>query len=66
MNTETGMKVEVHIAMKVKEDPGHELFRAKDPFTLVISGASGDLGRCKLIPALYPIAMRWSAIPGQR
>ena len=47
------MKAEVHVAMNVKEDPGHELFRAKDPFTLVIFGASGDLGRRKLIPALY-------------
>jgi glucose-6-phosphate 1-dehydrogenase len=27
--------------------------RAKDPFTLVIFGASGDLARRKLIPALY-------------
>ena len=37
----------------VKKEPGHELFRAKDLFTLVIFGASGDLSRRKLIPALY-------------
>ena len=34
-------------------DPGVDLIRAKDPFTLVIFGASGDLARRKLIPALY-------------
>ena len=52
MNMEMGMKAEVHVAGNVKEGPGHELFRAKDPFTLVIFGASGDLSRRKLIPAL--------------
>ena len=34
-------------------EPGSELIRAKDPFTLVIFGASGDLAKRKLIPALY-------------
>src|SRR5256714_15510494 len=34
-------------------DVGVELIRAKDPFTLVIFGASGDLARRKLIPALF-------------
>src|ERR1051326_7032829 len=34
-------------------DPGFDLIRAKDPFTLVIFGASGDLARRKLIPALF-------------
>ena len=34
-------------------DAGIELIRAKDPFTLVIFGASGDLARRKLIPALF-------------
>jgi glucose-6-phosphate 1-dehydrogenase len=34
-------------------DAGVELIRAKDPFTLVIFGASGDLARRKLIPALF-------------
>ena len=47
------MKAQVHIARNVKEDPGDEFFRAKDPFTLVIFGASVDLGWRKLIPALY-------------
>ena len=32
---------------------GFELIRAKDPFTAVIFGASGDLARRKLVPALY-------------
>jgi glucose-6-phosphate 1-dehydrogenase len=32
---------------------GSDLIRAKDPFTLVIFGASGDLAKRKLIPALY-------------
>ena len=32
---------------------GFDLIRAKDPFTLVIFGASGDLAKRKLIPALY-------------
>ncbi len=34
-------------------DAGFELIRAKDPFTMVIFGASGDLARRKLIPALF-------------
>ena len=53
MNTETGVKAEVHVATKAKVDPRHDLFQAKDPFSLVIFGASGDLGKRKLIPALY-------------
>src|SRR5206468_5122215 len=32
---------------------GLDLIRAKDPFTLVIFGASGDLAKRKLIPALF-------------
>ena len=38
-------------------DLGHELFRAKDPVTVVIFGASGDLSKRKLIPALYHLQM---------
>ncbi len=34
-------------------DAGYELIRAKDPVTIVIFGASGDLAKRKLIPALY-------------
>ncbi len=36
-------------------DPGFDLIRAKDPFTIVIFGASGDLAKRKLIPALYQL-----------
>ncbi len=53
MDMETGVKAKVHVTSKSNGDPGSELFRAKDPFTLVIFGASGDLSRRKLIPALY-------------
>lgn len=34
---------------------GDEFFRAKDPVTVVIFGASGDLSKRKLIPALYQL-----------
>ncbi|MGH7896784.1 MAG: glucose-6-phosphate dehydrogenase [Candidatus Binatia bacterium] len=34
-------------------DPGFDLLRIKEPFTIVIFGASGDLAKRKLIPALY-------------
>jgi glucose-6-phosphate 1-dehydrogenase len=33
--------------------PPPEAVRAEDPVTLVIFGASGDLGKRRLIPALY-------------
>ena len=36
--------------------PGSELIRAEDPVTIVIFGASGDLAKRKLIPALYHLA----------
>jgi len=35
------------------EERGYEGIRAKDPVAIVIFGASGDLGKRKLIPALY-------------
>jgi len=38
-------------------DAGDEFFRAKDPVTIVIFGASGDLSKRKLIPALYQLQM---------
>jgi len=38
-------------------DSGDELFRAKDPVTVVIFGASGDLSKRKLIPALYQLQL---------
>ncbi len=34
-------------------DAGVDVIRAKDPVTIVIFGASGDLAKRKLIPALY-------------
>ena len=37
---------------------GLELVRTPDPCALVIFGASGDLTRRKLFPALYSLAMR--------
>ena len=34
-------------------DAGSDILRAKDPVTVVIFGASGDLAKRKLLPALY-------------
>ena len=34
------------------------MMRAKDPVTIVIFGASGDLAKRKLIPALYHLQAR--------
>ena len=34
-------------------DPGADLIRARDPVTIVIFGASGDLAHRKLLPALF-------------
>ena len=34
-------------------DAGFDILRAKDPVTVVIFGASGDLAKRKLLPALY-------------
>ena len=55
MDDPTGIKASVHISSSGAVDPGHELFRAKDPVTLVIFGASGDLSKRMLIPALYQL-----------
>ncbi|MGH7818846.1 MAG: glucose-6-phosphate dehydrogenase, partial [Candidatus Binatia bacterium] len=33
--------------------PGYEAIRVRDPFVVVIFGASGDLSKRKLVPALY-------------
>src|SRR4029079_886155 len=46
-------KTGVSIKRTEGPDPGVEAIRAKDPVTLVIFGASGDLAKRKLIPALY-------------
>ena len=43
----------VQVHRSPARDPGFELARARDPVSIVIFGASGDLSRRKLIPALY-------------
>ncbi|MCH7915526.1 MAG: hypothetical protein IH856_21245, partial [Deltaproteobacteria bacterium] len=55
MDTSSGVKASVHIARSAVLDSGRELIRVKDPVTLVIFGASGDLSKRKLIPALYQL-----------
>ncbi|MEW6301749.1 MAG: hypothetical protein AB1671_29140, partial [Thermodesulfobacteriota bacterium] len=56
METTAGVKAAVHIPQGgTSRGPSHELFRAKDPVTIVIFGASGDLSKRKLIPALYQL-----------
>lgn len=55
MDTSSGVKAAVHIAHPTVLDSGRELIRVKDPVTLVIFGASGDLSKRKLIPALYQL-----------
>ncbi len=55
MDDPTGIKASVHISSSGAVDPGHELFRAKDPMTMIIFGASGDLSKRMLIPALYQL-----------
>jgi glucose-6-phosphate 1-dehydrogenase len=54
--SESANRLTASVSPKVRPsatDPGFDLIRAKDPFTLVIFGASGDLARRKLIPALF-------------
>ena len=46
-------KTGVSIKRTEGPDPGVEAIRAKDPVTIVIFGASGDLAKRKLLPALY-------------
>ncbi len=53
MDTSGQVTTSVHITQEETADAGHEIFRAKDPVTVVIFGASGDLSKRKLIPALY-------------
>lgn len=53
MDTASGMKASVSINREEARGLGQETFRAKDPMTVVIFGASGDLSKRKLIPALY-------------
>jgi glucose-6-phosphate 1-dehydrogenase len=46
-------KASVSVSREAAADPG--AIRARDPFVLVIFGASGDLSKRKLIPALYQL-----------
>jgi glucose-6-phosphate 1-dehydrogenase len=56
METPAGVQATVHLPPEgVSHDPSHALFRAKDPVTVVIFGASGDLSKRKLVPALYQL-----------
>lgn len=56
MDTLTGVKAAVSIKRgEDAENSGSETFRAQDPVTVVIFGASGDLSKRKLIPALYQL-----------
>jgi glucose-6-phosphate 1-dehydrogenase len=52
MDEDDRPKASVHIRGDLAE-ASMEPVRARDPFTVVIFGASGDLSRRKLIPALY-------------
>jgi hypothetical protein len=54
MDASTEVKTAVSVSREEEAlGRSRELFRAKDPVTVVIFGASGDLGKRKLIPALY-------------
>jgi len=43
----------VHVSRTQADTPAYEGVRAQEPATIVIFGASGDLSKRKLIPALY-------------
>jgi glucose-6-phosphate 1-dehydrogenase len=54
--SESGGRLTASVAREggvIAGDVGADLIRAKDPVTIVIFGASGDLAKRKLIPALY-------------
>ena len=53
MESRDGMQASVRINGGKGSDKADNSFRAKDPLTVVIFGASGDLSKRKLIPALY-------------
>src|SRR5215468_3423501 len=56
MDASIGGKAAVSIKREENaENRGTEIFRAQDPVTVVIFGASGDLSKRKLIPALYQL-----------
>jgi glucose-6-phosphate 1-dehydrogenase len=50
----TRVKAGVSVS-RADDTTSHEPLRARDPFALVIFGASGDLSKRKLIPALYQL-----------
>jgi glucose-6-phosphate 1-dehydrogenase len=51
----TRVKAGVHVSRAATTDTASEPLRARDPFAIVIFGASGDLSKRKLIPALYEL-----------
>ncbi len=53
MDDPTGVRAAVHISDEKQLEPSEKLLGIKEPFTLVIFGASGDLSKRKLIPALF-------------
>lgn len=53
MDANSGVHASVHIRGRDVTRGSGESFRSKDPVTIVIFGASGDLAKRKLIPALY-------------
>jgi glucose-6-phosphate 1-dehydrogenase len=55
MDASNRMKASVRVSGEEKVDVGVEQGRAHDPMTVVIFGASGDLSKRKLIPALYQL-----------
>ena len=53
MDSPKGVRASVHVSGDRTGDRADEIIRAKDTVTVVIFGASGDLSKRKLIPALY-------------
>ena len=53
MDAQEGVQASVRISGGKSSGRADNSFRARDPLTVVIFGASGDLSKRKLIPALY-------------
>ena len=53
MDSRDDMQASVRISGDKSSGRGDSSFRARDPLTVIIFGASGDLSKRKLIPALY-------------
>jgi len=51
----TRVRAGVHVNRAATAEESSEPLRVRDPFALVIFGASGDLAKRKLIPALYQL-----------